>query len=55
MSDLEVRALRKRITLPSQFTYPVLIEHVTVHDTAVLMRVRRPDGGLEDVTLEVAQ
>lgn len=53
--DLEARALRKRITLPSQFTYPVLIEQLTVHDTTALMRVRRPDGGLEDVTVDVGE
>ena len=55
VDDLETRALRKRITLPGQFTYPVLIEQVTVVEDAVLARVRRPDGGLEDVTLEVAE
>ena len=55
MSDLPVRAQRKRIQLPSQFTYPVLVEHVTIDDTLALVRVRRPDGGQEDVTLEVAE
>lgn len=27
MSDLETRAIRKRVVLARQFTYPVLIEH----------------------------
>ncbi len=55
MSDLESRALRKRIRLPSQFTFPVLVESVVAHDTLVLLQVRRPDGGTEDVTLEAAE
>ncbi len=55
MSDLDVRAARKRVTLPSQFTHPVLIESAAVHGEIVIARIRRPDGGLEDVTLDVAE
>jgi len=55
MNDLEGRALRKRVLLPSHFSHPVTIESATVHDALVLAQVRRPDGGLEDVTLEVAE
>lgn len=54
-SDLTVRALRKRIHLPSQFTYPVLVEHVTLDEGMALVRVSRPDGGQEEVTLEVEE
>jgi hypothetical protein len=53
MSDLATRALRKRIHLRSRLTYPVLVEHVSVDDAMALIRVRRLDGGMEDVTLEV--
>jgi hypothetical protein len=42
MSDLEARALRKRITLPSQFTYPVLVEQVNLFGTTALVRVGKP-------------
>ncbi|MBI4702776.1 MAG: DUF3883 domain-containing protein [Deltaproteobacteria bacterium] len=55
MPDLPSRALRQRIHLPSQFTQAVLVEQVSVHDTMALLRVRRPDGGLEDVTVELEE
>lgn len=53
--DLVEQALRKRILLPGLFTYPVLIESLTVEDDAVLASVRCPDGRQEDVTLEVSE
>lgn len=53
--DLVEQALRKRILLPGLFTYPVLIESLTVEGDAVLASVRCPDGRQEDVTLEVSE
>ena len=54
MSDLESRAQRTRVSLPAHFTHAVVIEQVNVIDQMALARVRRPDGGHEDVTIEVA-
>ena len=38
-ADLVEQALRKRLMLPSLFTYPVLIESLTVEGDAVLASV----------------
>ena len=54
-ADLSERALRKRVLLPGLFTYPVLIESITIEEDAVLASVRCPDGRQEDVTLEVRE
>ncbi len=54
-AELVEQALRKRLLLPSLFTYPVLIESLTVEGDAVLASVRCPDGRQEDVTLEVSE
>ena len=55
MNSLEGRALQKRIRLPNHFPYPVVVESVGLHDSTALVRVKRPDGGLEDVTLDAAE
>src|SRR5437660_12424426 len=55
MNDLEERALRKRIILPNHFSHPVVVESVGLHDGTALVRVKRPDGGLEDVTLDASE
>src|SRR5262249_47469137 len=55
MTDLSSRAVRKRVVLPFLFSHPVVVESVDEHDGAVLVRVKRPDGGLEDVTLDAAE
>src|SRR5262245_53117171 len=55
MDDLEARALRKRIVLPNHFSHPVVGESVGLPQGTALVRVKRPDGGLEDVTLDAAE
>src|SRR5262245_44460063 len=53
--DLANRAVRRRIQLPKHFSHPVIVESVEEHEGAVLVRVKRPDGGLEEVTLDASE
>ena len=55
MTDLASRAASRRVLLPNHFSHPVVVESVDEHDGAVLARVKRPDGGIEEVTLDASE
>jgi superfamily II DNA or RNA helicase len=50
--DLASRSRQKRIRLPNLFSSTVVVEDVVIHDGTALLRVKRSDGGLEEVTLD---
>jgi superfamily II DNA or RNA helicase len=52
MHELTARAQGRRVSLPGYFSFPVLIEQVSINGNMAWARVKRPDGGLEEITIE---
>src|SRR5690348_8185927 len=46
MHEFAARAQGRRVSLPGYFSFPVLIEQVSINGSMAWARVKRPDGGL---------